>query len=90
MKKLVILALAALASHVTLAAIQFGDTSSDGVKAGKNPELFLVIWDQSNTISYVKDLGITAYKDNYALAKHPATCSSTAPRTPATKRSLIR
>lgn len=69
MKKLVILALAALASHVTLAAIQFGDTSSDGVKAGKNPELFLVIWDQSNTISYVKDLGITAYKDNYALGQ---------------------
>lgn len=66
MKKLVILALAALASHVTHAAIQFGNPTPEGVKAGKNPELFLVIWDQSNKISYVKDLGLTAYTDNYA------------------------
>lgn len=72
MNKFAALALAALASTATHAAISVGDPSPDGVKAGTYPELFLVIWDQSNTISYVKDLGVSAYKDNYALGA-PAT-----------------
>ncbi|MFG6489828.1 PEP-CTERM sorting domain-containing protein [Roseateles sp. BYS78W] len=67
MKKLGALAFAAIASTTSHAAISVGDPSADGVKAGTYPELFLVVWDQSNNISYTRDLGISVYSDNYAL-----------------------
>jgi len=67
MKKLGALALAAIASATSNAAISVGDPSTDGVKAGTYPELLLVVWDQSSNISYTKDLGVFSYKDNYAL-----------------------
>jgi len=47
-------------------AIRVGDSTADGVAAGKTPELMLIIWDPVKEVSYFKDLGINVYKENYA------------------------
>ncbi len=47
-------------------AIRVGESTAEGVAAGKTPELALIIWDPVAKVSYFKDLGINVYKENYA------------------------
>ncbi|MFG6460083.1 PEP-CTERM sorting domain-containing protein [Roseateles sp. DXS20W] len=53
-------------------AIRVGDSTAEGVAAGKTPELVLIIWDPVKEVSYFKDLGVNVYKENYASGT-PAT-----------------
>lgn len=49
------------------AALRVGETSGEGVAAGLTPELALIVWDPVKEVSYIKDLGLEAYKEYYEL-----------------------